>query len=262
MEKDKLRNCLFERYFEVQKGIKAIDFVSRLSFIYDLYHELDGLCEKNIECFDCYDSIKSIQLIEYQSKPFLIMKKQSWNYVVIDIKNKKSITEDQFKTIFKEDFFVENFGESQMEDSKVFSLFYNVEEYQGNIDELIDFYFRNRRIFNLPTKLYYRLDLKEAWTYFSIHLAQGTAQLGFQTPDQFLYEQLFLQADLTPSRMQDAVSRIGKERVEEMFSKIKEIKLPVQLIPEALLSYFDLPCQNKGIDLIDNQELKVKKIIL
>lgn len=105
MEKDVLRNCLFERYFEVQKGIKAIDFVSRLSFIYDLYHELDDLCEKNIEYFDCFDSIKSIRLVEYQSKSFLILKKQSWDYVVIDIKDKKSITEEQFKTIFDEDFF-------------------------------------------------------------------------------------------------------------------------------------------------------------
>ena len=261
MEKDVLRNCLFERYFEVQKGIKAIDFVSRLSFIYDLYHELDDLCEKNIEYFDCFDSIKSIRLVEYQSKSFLILKKQSWDYVVIDIKDKKSITEEQFKTIFDEDFFVENFGERKTEDSEVFSLFYDVEEYQGNIDDLIDFYFRNRQVFNLPTRLYYRLDLKQAWTYFSIHLAQGTAQLGFQTPDQFLYEQLFLQSDLTPSGMQDAVGKIGKERVQEMFSKIKEIKLPVQIIPEALLSYFDLSLQNKEIDLVENQKLRVKKFI-
>ncbi len=261
MEKDELRNCLFERYFEVQEGIKAIDFVSRLSFIYDLYHELNGLCEKNIESFDCFDSIKSIQQVEYQSKSFLILKKQCWDYVVIDIKEKKSITEEQFKTIFDEDFFVENFGERKEKDSKVFSLFYDVEEYRGNIEDLIDFYFRNRQVFNLPTRLYYRLDLKEAWTYFSIYLAQGTAQLGFQTPDQFLYEQLFLQSDLTPSMMQDAVGRIGKERAQEMFGKIKEIRLPVQIIPEALLSYFDLSLQNKGMNLVENQKLKVKKLI-
>ena len=61
--------------------------------------------------------------------------------------------------------------------------------------------------------------------------------------------------------MQDAVGKIGKKRVQEMFSKIKEIRLPVQIIPEALLSYFDLPLQNKEIDLVDNQKLKVKKFI-
>ena len=61
--------------------------------------------------------------------------------------------------------------------------------------------------------------------------------------------------------MQDAVGKIGKKRVQEMFSKIKEIRLPVQIIPEALLSYFDLPLQNKEIDLVENQKLKVKKFI-
>lgn len=61
--------------------------------------------------------------------------------------------------------------------------------------------------------------------------------------------------------MQDAVGKIGEERVQEMFSKIKEIKLPVQIIPEALLSYFDLSLQNKEIDLVENQKLKVKKFI-
>ena len=61
--------------------------------------------------------------------------------------------------------------------------------------------------------------------------------------------------------MQDAVGRIGKERAQEMFGKIKEIRLPVQIIPEALLSYFDLSLQNKGMNLVENQKLKVKKLI-
>ena len=64
MEKDALRNRLFERYFEVQKGIKAIDFVSRLAFIYDLYHELNGLCEKNIEYFDCFVTADDVERIK------------------------------------------------------------------------------------------------------------------------------------------------------------------------------------------------------
>lgn len=261
MEKEELRNRLFERYFEEIDGIYiyAGDFVSRLSFIHDLYQNLNELCVSNMEYFDCFDSIEKIKVIEHKSKPFLILKKRSWNYGIIDIEEKKSITEEEFKNIFDEDFFVENFGERKGNESCF--CFYHVDQYQGNIEELVKFYFDNYSIFNLPTELYYCHEIGEAWTYFSINLAHGTAQLGFQTPDQFLYEQLFLQHDLTPSRMQDAVSKIGKERIQEMFNQIKEIKLPVKIIPEILLPYLDLSLQNKEMDLVGNQKLMVKKTI-
>ena len=89
----------------------------------------------------------------------------------------------------------------------------------------------NQEILTLPTRIYYKLGDNNAWTYLSIDLANGTAQLGFQTPDQFLYEQLFLNSDLTPSSMQDAISKIGVDKMREMFSRVKDIQLPETVIP-------------------------------
>ena len=89
----------------------------------------------------------------------------------------------------------------------------------------------------------------------SIDLANGTAQLGFQTPYQFLYEQLFLKSDLTPSRMQDAISKIGMDKMREMFSRVKDIQLPEAVIPTIYYEQNIIPSKNKrNFQLVKKKE--------
>lgn len=92
--------------------------------------------------------------------------------------------------------------------------------------------------FNLPTKIHYRLKIGKAWTYFHIDFVNATAQMGFQTPDQFLYEQLFLNYDLTAFGSQDSQERIGIERMQEMFERIKDLKIPIEAIPVELYQQY------------------------
>lgn len=105
---------------------------------------------------------------------------------------------------------------------------------------LTDFYLQNQEILNLSTSLEYKISIGDAWSYFFIDFANASAQLGFQTLDQFLYEQLFLKFDLTPSRMQDAQSKIGTKKMDEMFLKIKTIKIPTDAIPTDLYRQYNL----------------------
>ena len=103
----------------------------------------------------------------------------------------------------------------------------------------------NRNLLELSTELHYRLDIDEAWTFFFIDFANAEAQMGFQTPDQFLYEQLFLKYDLTPLRMQDAQEKIGITRMQEMFEKIKDLKIPIEVIPKDLYQQFLKQCNTR-----------------
>lgn len=68
---------------------------------------------------------------------------------------------------------------------------YDFSTYIGDIQVLIDFYAENKMIFEAPAKIFYKLELGEAWTYLSINLADCRAQMGVETADQFLYEHLF-----------------------------------------------------------------------
>lgn len=90
---------------------------------------------------------------------------------------------------------------------------------------------------NIYPRIYYRINIGKAWTSTIINLSGYDVQLHFQTPNQFLYEQLFFGGDLNPSRMQDAIKIIGLEKIEEMFKRTKEIPIPISVIPKEYLPY-------------------------
>lgn len=235
MEKEELRNQLFSKYFEVEDGILATDLVDKLAFIPELWHELRVLCKKNIRYFNPVNSLEQFKVLEHNQKNYLIIKLGMLRYVIIDLKTKENITEEQFKNEFDDSFFINNFNEV---DTKNYSNMYSIDNYNGDIQELIDFYIENKNVLSLSNELYYRLELGEAWTYFYIDFANAKAGLAFETSDQFLYEQLFLMYDLSPFGMQDAQGKIGIEKMQEMFEEIKKIKIPIEVIPNDLYQQF------------------------
>lgn len=256
-DKDLLRNRLFEKYFEIEDGILAMDLVEKLSFIPDVWKELVILCKNNIRHFGPYSTLYGAKVLEHNQKKYLILRLCSLRYVIIDIELTKNITKEQFSQDFDENFFINNFAEVSEEGYNSFPRLYSLYEYNGNIQELLNVYYKNQDILNLSTDLYYKIEIGHAWTYFRINFANSNALLGFQTPDQFLYEQLFLNYDLTPSGMQDALFKIGIERVKEMFMKIKEIRIPKETIPKDLYEQFLIQCNAKSYKLekISNKNL-------
>ncbi len=233
MNKDTLRNNLFEKYFENQAGIVASDLVTTLSFIPETWKKLHAICEDNIEYFDSYSDLELCKLIQINQNDYLILKFELLNYVIIDLKKHQNISRQLFNSNFFLNYFKAlktNLNISQLYDISIFN----------KPEILIDFYFQNQQILNLSTSLEYKISIDNAWTYFFIDFANASAQIGFQTLDQFLYEQLFLNYDLSASSMQDAQSKIGIEKMNEMFSKIKTIKIPTKVIPTDLYEQYNL----------------------
>lgn len=229
MEKTELRNKLFEKYFEVENGVLATDLVDKLSFIPKLWEELRALCQKNIKYFEWPCTLHKFQIVEHKQRKYLILKLGMLEYVIIDLEKMANISEVEFRSEFDEDFFITYFDETKEEED--YFPVYNLFSYDGNVQELVDFYTKNHDLFALSTYLYYRLDEGEAWTYFYIDFANPNAQIGFQTADQFLYEQLHFKYDLTPFGMQDAHEKMGIEKMQEMLTRIKDLRIPVKAIP-------------------------------
>ena len=140
MDKATLRNKLFEKYFEIEDGVLAIDLLDKLSFIKEAWKELHQLCQKNIKHFHPFSSLYSCKMIEHNKKKYLIVKISCWRYVIIDIEKKENITKEEFNTDFDENFFVENFNERKEDDENIYSILYDVSKYTGDIDKLLDFY--------------------------------------------------------------------------------------------------------------------------
>ncbi len=177
-----------------------------------------------------------------------------FQYVIVDIDKMENITEEQFQAEFDEDFFMNYFDEIKKQVSALFEL-YSLNKYEGDIQEFVKFYKDSQSILHLTPRLSYRFDIGEAYTYFCIDFIDASAQMGFQTPDQALYEHLFLEYDLTPSGLQDAQSKIGVEKMYDMFKRIKEIRIPKQFIP------CDLHQQYLSKSNIETSQLEKVKVI-
>ena len=237
MNKDILRNNLFEKYFENNVGIVASDLVTTLSFIPEVWKKLHKICEDNIEYFDSYSNLEQCKIIQMNHNNYLILKLGILDYTIIDLKKHQNISKQLFDNNFNNDFFIKYFNEPKTNLS--IAELRNINIF-NKPEILTNFYFQNQKILNLSTSLRYKISIDNAWTYFSIDFANASAQLGFQTLDQFLYEQLFLNYDLTAFGMQDAQSKIGIEKMNEMFSRIKTIKIPPEVIPSDLYEQYNL----------------------
>ena len=238
MNKSLLRDRLFQKYFQIEDGILISDLVNKLSFIPKVWSQLHFLCVNNVKYFHPFSTLEMCKILEHNKSKYFILKISSWRYIIIDIERRENITEEEFRKEFDEQFFIKNFGEQKLEDDALYFSLYYVTKYNGNIDELLDFYIENEQVLSLTTDLRYKLDEGNAWTYLNIDFANARVQMGFQTPDQFLYEQLFLKYDLTPSMLQDAQEKMGIEKMNEIFNRIRDIIIPMECIPGDLYQMY------------------------
>lgn len=248
MDKVTLRENLFDKYFQIDDGIILKDLLGKLSYIPDTYNKLRFLCERNIKHFDLFSSLNNFKMVCYNQKKFLVLEIRMWKYIIIDIDEMKCINQNEFDSSFDLSFFANNFDNC---DDELFSLIYRIEQYSGDINELVSFYFKNVDVFNLTSQIYFKLSENDAWTWVHVDFINENVQMGFQTPDQLLYEQLFFKYDLTPSGMQDAIQKIGIDKVQEIFSKMNYIKIPRHFIPNDLYQQY-LNYSNYEIKLTKN----------
>lgn len=236
-ERDKLRNALFEKYFEVQDNyIKFEDLINKLTHITVIWQDLNNLLVKNSKDFDNRWKLEMLKEENYNGKDYLIIKKIFWEYLIIDLNEKRVLSKEEIVEKFNDKVFNDNFYEEKCDEDD-YPKMYKFLKYSGNVQQLLELYNKNSDILNIYPRIRYQLNIGEAWTGIIINLADYSVQLHFQTPSQFLYEHLFFSGDLTPDRAQDAQEKIGLERMKEIFEKTKEIPIPISVIPKEYLSY-------------------------
>ena len=82
--------------------------------------------------------------------------------------------------------------------------------------------------------------------FFKLSELWGTVHFGFDTKDQFLYEHLDLRYDLRAAKIQDTKNKVDIEKMREMFQKIKEIKIPQEVIPTDLYKEYLIKCNEES----------------
>ncbi len=231
-DKNKLCDALFSLYFEVtEENVLVKDFLPYFLKIANLYQKFKDILNSCLKDFSWFSNIETIKLLNYEETTYFVIKAYMYKYLVIDFQNKKSLSEQEVMSIFNPQFFNQNFSGLENQDVNEEWTFYHFLECKRNSNKIIEFYMTHQDIFDLPNKIYAEYQMGDAYTYLSMNLANNRAQLGFETLNQFLYEQLYLHLDLTPSKMQDAQNRMSKERMEEMFLEMVNIRIPLSSIP-------------------------------
>ncbi len=244
--KTMLRNNLFEKYFEVEDGVLLSELVESTRIITDTWNNLHKILENCIEDYDEWSHLEDIKEIQYKNKKYLIIKVMMHKYIVINLENKKILSDEEALNIFEEQLFIENFDEIQMGE-KMYNRFYWFLN-GSNENQIITYYNQNKKVLNYPTNILYKINMGDVYTFLSIRL-NDNIQLSFQGKDQILYETLFINSDLTPGGMQDTKDRIGIEKMREMFDRVPNIKIPREYIPK---EFFE--------DGLIKEKVKVKEI--
>ena len=234
MNKSKLRDELFNKYFENEEGVKLSDLVQILSPLTETGKHIKKILHENVQGFCPFSTIYAIKSIEHDNNHYLMIRSGAFNYIVVDLTEKKVMDKNSIKEMFDEESFISLIVYDQESAEDIRNNGLNTVRFlpsKKDISKLVDFYFANKGILESYQNICYRINIENARTQININLLNDDIQLSFETPDQFLYEQIFFRGDLTPSGLQDAHDKIGKERMLEIIDKVKDIRIPSCLVP-------------------------------
>ena len=98
--------------------------------------------------------MSKIKEIIYNGNKYLVAKFFLFEYLIIDLTTKKSLTKEEVGVKFDEKFFVNNFSEKAVGNDFDWLLMYDFWIYIGDVQFLFDFYYENRMIFEAPTNIF------------------------------------------------------------------------------------------------------------
>ncbi|MBQ7140130.1 MAG: hypothetical protein IJO32_01345 [Bacilli bacterium] len=220
ISKNELRNKLFEKYFEINDGVTLSNLMDLLKPNIETFKNFRQLLMNNTREFKWFQTLKRINTIEHNQRKYLIIEIGLGKYIIVDLLKEQILTKKHIPSKFEKEILMNKDNYCDI---------YHYLKYEGDIQGLIKYYNDNQEILNSKKEINYKINIGEAYTYLYIDLANSKIQLGFQTPDQFLYERLFFNIDLTPFCMQDAQEKIGIEKMNEIFDRIKNIRIPKEL---------------------------------
>ena len=95
MNKNELREKLFERHFECKNGIPIIEFMELSKPIIETYSKLKDILEKN-NSIDDYSDINQVKLINFNNINYLFFEiSTGLSYLIIDIDSNKVFNEKE-----------------------------------------------------------------------------------------------------------------------------------------------------------------------
>lgn len=224
----------FELYFKKlsEEAIKVSDILNLIEGYSQKWQQLYEVL-RNSSDFDYHDRIIDQKVININNQNYLFFQVGLWHYFVIDLKNEKSLSNEECLTLFDESLFVQNFGEKQT--NKYESFYYFSSLSQEVVKDLINLYVENQDIYNAKNYFIYKpINNTEINTSLSIRLDNKKIILSFFDKERKHLNYIFLNNNLTPIGASNPTNNL--ESLKIMANRIKNIEIPKSLIPSYLIS--------------------------
>lgn len=233
MEWNKKQIELFELYFKNNEGIKVSEIMNNIKKYSKIWQKFyDFLIESSLD-FDKFDDIDKIKIINYNNINYLIIKFRIFDYLCIDLDNRKVIKKNNNNLEpFNEEFFIKNFNEHKIEEPEVFYYYLNINK--KDMNEIIEF-INNNLILLQEISFTYKIDNGDYMTFLNFDIGKEIITIYFGNKTMVgNINYIFIDRNLNPIVLSNPTG--NKDELKEMVLNVKDIVIPTNVIPEYILS--------------------------
>ena len=226
---------LFELFFTNSKDDDCIEISKLMNLIKPFnikWQELYNILKENSEDFDNYSNIRKIKKVFHNNIEYLIMQINIWSYLCIDVKSKKLVDFEEDLFPFSEKFFIDNFDEREIPNPSMF--YHTISINENGLDTLLQYINDNSFLFMETNDFKYPKQLTDGFiTSLMFEIDTGKITIYFGN-NQGIVNYIFINSNLIPVGVSNPTG--NKDDLKNMANRVKEIKIPVSVIPKYLFS--------------------------
>lgn len=235
MSWEELQEELFEQLFKTnEEYITLEELLKKLEPISKIWADLENILIK--DCSNDFDFWRTIDKIKIFSN-YIIIQLGLWEYIIIDSLNKKSLTDEECKTIFDEQFFLTHFNEPETENKFSDMYYFENAGTQETINSLIKYIDIYQNLLMQENSIYYSIDYLNSRVVINIKFDKLETTIGFATfknfennsqPSNVNYLFFNKSAEITgasnPTNNHESLLAMGKRALK--------VRIPLSVIPD------------------------------
>lgn len=228
MSFEKKQEELFELYFEEQdESINIKDLIESMNDVYLVWQNLYNILNKGLEYFDEHSKVMQIRVIEQNNIKYLFIKIGIWDYLIIDLDNKKVV--DNANSLFDLNIFASYFDEEEKYDIE---RYYSFETCNNEtVNKIINLFNDEQEILLKKNSIGYEIKHGISLTYINIDISKLDIVLGFvDFENGTKCNYIFINKDLIPTGVSNPNN--NKEKLFEIGKRVKDINIPKYIIDE------------------------------
>lgn len=233
MSWEELQEELFEQLFKTKdEYITLEELLKKLEPVSKIWTDLENILIN--DCSNDFDFWRSIDKIEIFDN-YIIIQLGLWEYIIIDSFNKKSLTDEECKILFDEQFFLTHFNEPKTENKFSDMYYFETAGKQETIDSVMEYINNYQEILLRENSIYYSIDYLKSRVVINIKFDKLETTIGFVTfendkehPSNVNYLFFNKAAEITgasnPTNNHESLLAMGK--------RAPKIRIPLSVIPD------------------------------